>query len=164
LKNFKILALFIFSILLLISQSWASEVFIGNFQAGGLTGWEHKIFNKKTTYKVHKDEVIGAVVMANSIKGASGMFREINVDLSKTPCLHWSWKIDNVLSGLDERTKSGDDYPARIYVVLSGGFAIWNTRSLNYVWSSSKNNKGQSWPNAYTDKARIIAVQGGPKK
>ncbi|MBF0195254.1 MAG: DUF3047 domain-containing protein [Magnetococcales bacterium] len=140
----------------------ASEVLVGNFQAGDLSGWKYKIFNKKTIYTIQKDNVFGNLLVANSYKSASGMYRKVTVDLNKTPCLNWSWKIDNVLSGLDERTKAGDDYPARIYVVLSGGVAIWNTRTINYVWSSNVNNIGKNWISAYTNKAVMVSLQGGP--
>ncbi|MBF0381024.1 MAG: DUF3047 domain-containing protein [Magnetococcales bacterium] len=137
---------------------------LGNFKDGDLAQWKHKIFNNKTVYTIIREPGIGGVLKAQSSQSASGMFREMSVDLNKTPCLHWSWKIDNILNGLDEKTKKGDDYPARVYVVLSGGITIWNTRTISYVWSSNKNNIGHSWPNAFTDKAMIISIQGGEQK
>ena len=70
--------------------------------------------------------------------------------------------MDNVYSGLDETRKDGDDYPARIYVAVSGGLRFWNTRALNYVWSSSR-PVGSHWPNAFTANAQLLAVESGPK-
>jgi hypothetical protein len=65
-----------------------------------------------------------------------------------------------VLEGTDERTRAGDDYPARVYVVFSGGAAFWRTRAINYVWSNNQPIKS-NWPNAYTKNAQMIAVQSG---
>ena len=88
------------------------------------------------------------------------MFRELEVDLGATPWIHWSWKVDAGLHAGDERTRDGDDYPARVYVVFSGGAAFWRTRAINYVWSS-REPAGQTWPNAFTANARMIAVRSG---
>ena len=73
---------------------------------------------------------------------------------------HWTWKVDNILSGNDERTRAGDDYPARIYVVFSGGALFWRTRAINYVWSN-KQPVGSNWFNAFTSNAGMIAVESG---
>ena len=139
----------------------ASEnIIVGDFSASNLTGWKEKVFKNKTKYKFIESN-IGTVLKADSSASASGMFREMKIDLTKTPCLSWSWKVDGVLDGLDETTKSGDDYPARVYVVFSDGLFFWQTRALNYVWSGGR-AKGSSWPNAYTDRSINIAVQSGP--
>ena len=65
-----------------------------------------------------------------------------------------------MLEGVDERGKAGDDYPARVYVVVSGGVAFWKTRSLVYVWSSGQ-PVGATWNNAYTSNARVMALRSG---
>jgi len=84
------------------------------------------------------------------------------VDLRRTPWLSWSWRVDRVLNGVDERSKSGDDYPARVYVVVSGGAAFWKTRSLVYVWSSHQ-PVGATWDNAFTRNAQVMALRSGMK-
>jgi hypothetical protein len=88
-----------------------------------------------------------------------GLFRELEVD-PRHAVIHWSWKVDAGLHAGDERTRDGDDYPARVYVVFSGGAAFWRTRAINYVWSS-REPAGQTWPNAFTANARMIAVRSG---
>jgi hypothetical protein len=86
---------------------------------------------------------------AVSRQSASGLIKKIRVDLEKYPYLNWRWRIENRLTGtFDEKQKPGDDYAARIYVVVSGGIAIWNTRALNYVWAKNS-PKGDVWPNAF---------------
>jgi hypothetical protein len=134
-------------------------VMIGRFSAGDRTDWQDKNFQGETHY--HFDERSGRrALFAESQGAASGLYREIKVDLDRTPWLNWSWRVDQVLNGIDERAKSGDDYPARVYVVVSGGAAFWKTRSLVYVWSSHQ-PVGATWPNAYTANARVMALQSG---
>ncbi|MCP5158324.1 MAG: DUF3047 domain-containing protein [Gammaproteobacteria bacterium] len=134
-------------------------VMIGRFSAGDRKDWQSKSFQGETRYTF--DERSGRkALFADSRGTASGWYREIEVDLHQTPWLHWSWRVDRVLNGVDERTKAGDDYPARIYVVVSGGAAFWKTRSLVYVWSSQQ-PVGATWHNAYTSSARVMALQSG---
>ena len=132
---------------------------VGRFSAGDLEGWQSKSFKGETLYRLveHGGQ---KVLQAESRAGASGLYREMRVDLTRTPFLRWSWTVDHVLENVDERSKGGDDYPARVYVVVSGGAAFWRTRSLVYVWSSSQ-PVGSTWHNAYTSNARIIAVRSG---
>ncbi len=141
--------------------SWAGQVdlVVGDFGSGDLTGWVEKSFKGKTDYRIVETD-IGKAVRATSANSASGLFREITIDLEKTPCLTWSWKIDSALAGLDETSKSGDDYAARVYVIFSGGLIFWNTRTFSYVWSGGQ-PVGASWPNAYSSNATIVAVRSG---
>nr|WP_067293506.1 DUF3047 domain-containing protein [Marinobacterium profundum] len=136
----------------------AERIDVGQFSQGILDHWEAEEFSGITEYHLEADAEHGTVLGAQSQGAASGLFRELDLDLNVTPWLHWSWKVNNLLQGADERTKAGDDYPARIYVVFSGGMFFWKTRALNYVWSSHQ-AVDTEWPNAYTGNARMIAVQ-----
>lgn len=137
----------------------AMELTVGNFSAGELGDWKTKSFQGMTDYRlVSKDG--RQVLAAESKSSASGLVREIQIDLEKLPYLQWSWRVNDVLSGIDERTKGGDDYPARLYVVVSGGIAFWRTRTLIYVWSSGQ-PVGSIWDNAFTSNARVMALRSG---
>lgn len=122
-----------------------------------LTGWKKKQFKGETRYTAIRANGL-AVIKAQSNGTASGMVREITVDLTQTPFLNWRWRVDNVLAGNDERSKAGDDYAARVYVVVSGGLFFWKTRAVNYVWSSNQPLES-TWPNAYTHNAQMLAVR-----
>lgn len=139
----------------------ADKLVVGNFSAGDLKGWDRKSFKGETVYTIAQSDGRTAL-RAESHAAASGRYREIKVDLRQTPFIHWSWRVDNVLNGVDERSKAGDDYPARVYVVVSGGALFWKTRSLVYVWSSGQ-PVGSNWENAYTGNARQIAVRSGTR-
>ncbi len=140
----------------------AAGVTVGNFSQGDLSGWEEESFVGHTDYQL-LSEANRTVLQAKTNASASGLFREIDIDLNKTPYLNWSWKVDNIYQGNDERSKQGDDYPARVYVVVSGGLFFWKTRAINYVWSSNQ-SVGSRWDNAYTGNAKMIAVQSGGDK
>ena len=147
-----------------VRSSGATEanLVVGDFGVGGLKGWQEKSFKNKTLYEFVKGD-LGMVLKAESNNSASGLYREIKIDLVKTPCLIWSWKVNNILDDLDETTMSGDDYPARLYVVFSGGLFFWKTQALSYVWSNGR-PIDSAWPNAHTKNSINIAVQSGPSK
>lgn len=124
-----------------------------------LSAWESWDFSGVTRYS--RVELDGRTVLeAVSDSAASGLYRKIYVDLEKTPVLHWSWRVDNTLGDIDETSKGGDDYPARVYAIASHPVFFWKTYALSYVWSSAQ-PEGTAWPNAYTDNARVIAVRSG---
>ena len=136
----------------------------GLFSVTGLAGWEALTFKKKTptVYALMQDgntQVLGAECNAS----ASGYIAKGKIDLTKTPVLTWRWKADAIYPGINEREKGGDDFPARVYVVRDGGFAIWRTRSLVYTWSSTQ-PVGSDWPNPYASQAHHVALQSGLSK
>ena len=137
------------------------KLMIGWFSTGDLKDWQNKIFKGETRY-TFDDRTGQRALFADSQGAASGLYREIRVDLNRTPWLNWSWRVDKVLNGVDERGKAGDDYPARVYVVVSGGAAFWKTRSLVYVWSSNQPVRA-TWNNAFTSNARVMALRSGTK-
>ena len=126
---------------------------------GDTSAWEEKVFSGKTVYE--QVTVDGRTVVRATSRGtASGLFRKLRIDLEKTPILEWTWRVEGTLGDIDERTREGDDYSARVYVIRSDPVFFWRTRAVNYVWASTR-KVGETWPNAYTDGARHIAVQSG---
>lgn len=133
-------------------------LFIGNFSSKSLKNWKSKQFSGQTNYQLVLKKDL-RVLKAQSHASASGLYKEQRVDLRKTPYLNWSWQVENTLENLNEQSKEGDDYVARVYVVVSGGLAFWKTRAINYVWASSS-AKGQIWENAFVGKnAMMIALR-----
>jgi homoserine acetyltransferase len=48
---------------------------------------------------------------------ASMLFRHVDIDLAAYPMLAWRWYIElPIRSPLDERTREGDDHPARLFL------------------------------------------------
>jgi len=140
--------IYITSLLLTCSLATdAKTLLIDDFSTPDLSLWQTKEFKGKTQYQLISLDG-NSVLQAHSVAAASGLYKELRFDLSKTPYLNWRWRIENKLGTLNEMEKSGDDYAARIYVVVSTGFFFWQTKALNYAWSS-QNNPQASWPNAF---------------
>jgi hypothetical protein len=124
------------------------KLMIGSFSSGSLDNWEAKEFKGQTNYNL-VDNAGTRVLKAESAGSASGLFNEQRIDLHKTPVMNWRWHIENRLgNNINEQVKSGDDYAARVYVIASGGAAFWQTKAINYVWSSTS-PVGNVWPNPY---------------
>lgn len=155
--------LFTAFLMVLAIQNAAAEsrLPLGEFSSNQLDGWEKKSTEGETQYQL---ETMGnlTVLKANSQASASGMFKEQRIDLEKTPFINWSWRIANRLDGLIEQSKAGDDYAARMYVVVKGGLAFWQTKAINYVWASNT-AKETIWPNAYAGEQLMMLALRGPE-
>ncbi|MEJ2470929.1 MAG: DUF3047 domain-containing protein [Desulfuromonadales bacterium] len=134
---------------------------LSRFAEAGLAGWTVKKFAGTTAYRLV--EVDGQTVLqAHSQAAASGLVHEIAYDPQHYPILAWRWKINGIIPGGDGRSKAGDDYAARVYVVFPHWFFL-KTRSLNYIWANVL-PQGTVQPNAYTGNAMMIAVNSGAEK
>ena len=124
-----------------------------------LSYWQEHSFKGHTSYQL--TEMDGQPsIKAVSMNSASALVKKVSINLNKTPYMYWRWRVDGVLDNPNERTRQGDDYPARIYVVKEGDWTPWRTRSINYVWSSSQ-PVGTVWPSAYTKQSMMVAVRSG---
>ena len=126
---------------------------------GDTAGWEEKVFEGRTLYETVSQDG-RTVVRATSRGTASGLYLRRRIDLDETPILRWSWRVERTLGDIDERTRAGDDYSARVYVIRSHPVFLWKTRAVNYVWASVQ-PEGATWPNAYTDSSQNVAVRSG---
>ena len=148
----------------LIVTGWAmanpilkNVVEIGRFSHMDIQAWDEKSFKGNTQYSFHRTPH-NFVLQAQAQASASALFKRIKIDLQTTPYLNWSWLIQSGLPALNEQSKDGDDYAARVYVVIKTGLAPWNARALNYVWSSDT-SPPETWPNAFTEKAIMIPLR-----
>ena len=131
----------------------------GDFANASLNGWKERSFAGNTDYELVEEQ--GSRVLKGHTNGkASILYTEHDVDLKSTPFLEWSWKVDRTYEGIDERSRQGDDFPARLYVVTKTGFLPWETLAINYVWSADA-PLGDSWANPFTSKAQMVVVQTG---
>lgn len=143
--------------LLVMTQAAAVDT---AFTPRDIIQWEPHSFSGETRYELLEhdgDEAVRAVCDDGT---ASGLFYRGTIDLEETPVVEWSWRVADTLEGIDETTRAGDDYAARLYAVDEHTILRWRTRALNYVWSSNQ-PEGADWPNAYASQARMIAVASG---
>jgi hypothetical protein len=142
--------------------SWvagAAPVAVSDFPGEGLAGWEARAFEGETDYRLVDDDGERALE-GRADASASGLFRTLDVDLDATPRLSWRWWIDAPVRVDDVRTRDGDDFAARVYVVFDGGWAFWRTTTLVYVWGDA-DAPADDWRNPFTDQARMIALRRG---
>ncbi|MGC3874000.1 DUF3047 domain-containing protein [Halomonas sp. GXIMD04776] len=129
------------------------------FSAEDIADWPTRSFEGETRYSL-VTQAGQQVLQAEANGRASAKYLEREIDLTKTPYLSWCWKVGSVYPGLDETTKAGDDYPARVYVANKTGILPWQVQAVNYVWSNNQ-TVGTHWVNAFTDRARLLALQSG---
>lgn len=137
---------------------WPTLAWPATFPPPAIELWAAHSFSGETAYRTgsHGGE---AAVHARCDAAASGLFRDEPVDLTRTPIIEWRWRVDQVaVSSAPERSKPGDDFAARLYVVRDGGMMMWRTRALNYVWARHE-PRGADWPNPFAAQARMIALR-----
>ena len=105
----------------------------------------------KTTYTFGSNEN-GNYLKAEAEGKASGLGKEVKINLIKTPFINITWKVEKDLSGIVENSKKGHDYAARVFVVKKSGVTPLSNKAINYVFSSN-NSVGENWPSPYTKKS-----------
>lgn len=150
-------------------------------------GWEELKFDEDNVPRPSRYQVVRLdgrpVLKGTTDGGASGLFRPVNVDPKKHPYIAWRWRIEQVYPKADGRRKSGDDYPARLYVAFKydSSRVGWGTRltyeylrrqspndrypplyALDYVWASRL--KAGTWlPNPWEGRAKMIVLRSGKR-
>ena len=107
--------------------------------------------DNKTTYKLGFNDN-GNFLKAIADNGASGLGKEVKINLNKTPFINITWKIEKNLPRIKENTKKGHDFAARVFAIKKTGATPLSNREINYVFSSN-NNVGLNWPSPYTKKS-----------
>ena len=125
-------------------------------KAFDFTEEEFKILKVKkvkgeTTWTLGSNEN-GNYIRAEAEGKASGLGKEIKIDLLKTPFINITWKVEKNLSGIIENSKKGHDYAARVFVIKKTGATALSNRAINYVFSSN-NSINDNWPSPYTKKS-----------
>ena len=107
--------------------------------------------DNKTIYSVGSNEN-GNYLKAIADNAASGLGKEIKIDLNKTPFINITWKIEKDIPGIDETAKKGHDFAARVFVIKKTGATALSNRAINYVFSSNQ-DVGSNSPSPYTKKS-----------
>ena len=144
----------IISILLLTNIAYAEKIEVFEFTEKELS--ELKIrkvrgADNKTVYTAGSNEN-GNFFKAVADNAASGLGKEVKINLNKTPFINITWKIEQDLKGIKEDTKKGHDFAARVFAVKKTGATPLSNRAVNYVFSSN-NEIGENWPSPYTKKS-----------
>ena len=150
-KNiFKILI----SIFILSISAYADEVKIFEFTESEML--ELKVrkvrgADNKTDYSIGSNDK-GNYLKAVANNAASALGKEIRIDLNKTPFINITWKVEKDLVGINENTKKGHDFAARVFAIKKTGATPLSNRAINYVFSSN-NDVGKNFQSPYTKKS-----------
>ena len=117
--------------------------------------------DNKTEYLLGSNEN-GNYLKAVADNAASGLGKKVIIDLNSTPFINITWKIEKDLKGINEKSKKGHDFAARVFVIKKTGATALSNRAINYVFSSN-NEIGSNSPSPYTKKS-IDNVLASTKK
>ena len=149
----KIFYIFITS-LIFLGSAYSETVKVFEFTEKELSALEIRKVrgaDNNTSYTVGSNEN-GNFLKAVADNAASGLGKEIKIDLNKTPFINITWKIEKDLRGIKENTKKGHDYAARVFVIKKTGATPLSNRAINYVFSSNS-EVGENRPSPYTKKS-----------
>ena len=107
--------------------------------------------DNKTNYIIGSNEN-GNYLKAEANNAASGLGKQIKINLNLTPIINITWKVEKNLDGIKENTKKGHDFAGRVFVIKKTGATPLSNRAVNYVFSSN-NKVGNNWPSPYTKKS-----------
>ena len=150
----KILVKIFALVFITINFSSANEVKVFEFTESELSQLQVRKVrgaDKKTVYSIGANEN-GKYLKSVADNAASGLGKEVKIDLNKTPFINITWKIEQDLKGIKENTKKGHDFAARVFAVKKTGATPLSNRAINYVFSSN-NDVGLNWPSPYTKKS-----------
>ena len=149
---------FLFNLILVLAffqtNLYAEDVKVFEFtekELSELTVRKVRGADNKTEYSVGSNEN-GNFLKAIADNAASGLGKEIKIDLNKTPFINITWKIEKDIPGIDETAKKGHDFAARVFVIKKTGATALSNRAVNYVFSSNQ-DVGSNSPSPYTKKS-----------
>lgn len=151
---FKIFFKLILIYFLIINPAFSENLKVFNFTDQELKLLEVRKVrgaDNKTDYTVGSNDN-GTFLKAIADNAASGLGKEIKINLNSTPFINITWKIEQDLSGIIENSKKGHDYAARVFVIKKTGATPLSNRAINYVFSSNS-DIGANWPSPYTSKS-----------
>ncbi len=145
---------FIISSIIFLNSAYAETQKVFEFTEKELTELEVRKVRgaeNKTKYTIGSNEN-GNFLKAIADNAASGLGKEIKINLNKTPYINITWKVERDLKGINENSKKGHDYAARVFAIKKTGATPLSNRAINYVFSSNS-EVGENRPSPYTKKS-----------
>ena len=151
---FRILNFILITFLFFFSLAYAETINVFDFTEEELSTLKVRKVrgaDAKTKYTLGNNEN-GKYIKAVANNSASGLGKELKINLKKTPFLNITWKVEKDLTGIVENSKKGHDYAARVFVVKKTGATPLSNRAMNYVFSSN-NDINTHHPSPFTKKS-----------
>tara|TARA_B100001758_G_C18323380_1_gene564511 strand:+ start:592 stop:1248 length:657 start_codon:yes stop_codon:yes gene_type:complete len=146
---------------ILLPQSKAETIKVFEFSEKEFKKLKVRKIKKETQYFLGNNDQ-GLFLKAVSEGTASGLGKEIDINLEKTPFINITWKVEKGLDGIDEKSKKGHDFAARVFVAKKTGLTALSNKAINYVFSSNA-DINEYWRSPYT-KSSIDYVLSTTKK
>jgi len=149
-----------------------------------LDSWKPFTFPKIKSHSTYTIERTGSehILRAESNASASAIVYKDSFNVYDHSKAKWRWKVRNIYANGDVRSKEGDDYPVRVYIMFeydpekAGAldrikYSIAKSlygeypphSSLSYIWSS-KDDPDTFVVSPYTDKAMMVLLERGNTK
>ena len=151
---FRILNFILIIFLFFFSLAYAENINVFDFSEEELSTLKVRKVrgaDAKTKYTLGNNEN-GKYIKAEANNSASGLGKELKINLKKTPFINITWKVEKDLTGIVENSKKGHDYAARVFVVKKTGATPLSNRAMNYVFSSN-NDINTYNPSPFTKKS-----------
>ena len=146
---------------ILLPQSKAETIKVFEFSEKEFKNLKVRKIKKETQYSLGNNDQ-GTFLKAVSEGTASGLGKEMDINLEKTPFINITWKVEKGLDGIDEKSKKGHDFAARVFVAKKTGLTALSNKAINYVFSSNA-EINEYWRSPYT-KSSIDYVLSTTKK
>lgn len=153
--------IFAFVLVGTVNAQDSTYVLLRDFEEGWQDAWFQRLLGEKpTNYEVVLEDT-NRVLMASSEGTASSLWYPITIRPARRGTITWRWKIKKALSkNTNEKSKLGDDYAARVFVVFEPHILSWKTRALCYVWSANR-PVGEQATSPYAKTVKTIVLQSG---
>lgn len=122
-------------------QDWKSHSFVGDSQFAWL--------EQDQCLKMSAEKTASAKILEDDFP--------IDTQIS------WKWKQVKGFDGVDQTTKAGDDFSARIYIAVEHPFLFWKSRVLTYVIAEDQ-PVNSHWPNPFSEQFQmwVVSSEGDP--
>ncbi len=157
-----------------------------DFEAGKTPkGWRLRAWSPRT-WGARAFWVIDQGIPAVKLESQGNLVfleKTVDIDLRRYPWVSWCWKVENVLAGIDERSKAGDDHPLRLFFALAPNvdrqsfwfrlkrlfyLDLWHGhpvggRYTEYLWSSHL-EPGSVIKDPGMPAQKLLVIEGGEEK
>ncbi len=177
---FKSLNLFFILFFLTTQNVYAAEVIIRE-DFNNLEDWKPYYFPESEKYSSYTIESNNdnSYLKAESNDSISAVFHQQEFDVYRYPIVRWRWKVENIYKNGDAKTRAGDDYPLRVYILFkidTEKFSFWQKIKYNsikmiyggypphstlcYIWAN-KNHKEMYLSSTYNKMVKLVLLQKG---
>ncbi len=146
----KISLIFLF-FLIFFKTAYSKEIIVFEFTKEEFKTLKIKKVKGETQWTLGKNEK-GKFIQGKAQGTASALGIEKKINLLETPYINITWKVEKNLAGINEKSKKGHDYAARVFVIKKTGTTALSNRAINYVFSSN-NNIDEYWRSPYTKRS-----------